>query len=374
MRPTLATRSRSAPTARARSLPPGWVQGLLDAVGEVHAVEDPAAFRDAVLDALPRLLPCAYVSYAELGPDTRLVLTRPAMDPGPARRWARLIEEHARGESVVRGRPVRLSDRRVLSPLGLVAQVAFTLVDTPSCTVLIVLARRDRDFTDQEVELLAHARRHFIQAYRTAQANGHRASVLAALAQGLETQAEGVVVTTPAGEIAYSTPTARARLALDHDATTLPPHLRRQLANADADGAQDHLVVRGHEDRAVPVHVLRPPDDDLRILLLERPGPGPNITDLLARGLTPREAETLARIAGGHPRATVAEAMRISVRTVDKHLQAIYTKLGVRSQAEAVASAWHGAPLHRIPDPPSEDLQVARGVVEYAKGPQGRTF
>lgn len=56
-----------------------------------------------------------------------------------------------------------------------------------------------------------------------------------------------------------------------------------------------------------------------------------------AEKLTPREEEVLRQIAQGARSKEVAETLRISVPTVQTHLQHIYEKLHARSRSEAVA-------------------------------------
>lgn len=55
--------------------------------------------------------------------------------------------------------------------------------------------------------------------------------------------------------------------------------------------------------------------------------------------LTPRECEILALVARGYKREEVAARLSISVSTVGSHINAIYRKLEVRSNIEAVAIA-----------------------------------
>ena len=56
-------------------------------------------------------------------------------------------------------------------------------------------------------------------------------------------------------------------------------------------------------------------------------------------GLTPREVEILRRVAGGATNKQVAEQVRISEKTVGRHLANIYAKLEVSSRTAAVAWA-----------------------------------
>ncbi len=52
--------------------------------------------------------------------------------------------------------------------------------------------------------------------------------------------------------------------------------------------------------------------------------------------LTPREVEVLALVGEGQSNKAIARRLGISAHTVKYHLEAIFTKLGVRSRAEAV--------------------------------------
>ena len=56
-------------------------------------------------------------------------------------------------------------------------------------------------------------------------------------------------------------------------------------------------------------------------------------------GLTAREVEVLRLIADGRSNPGIAEALYISPRTAQTHVQNIFTKLGVGSRAEAVRLA-----------------------------------
>ena len=58
-----------------------------------------------------------------------------------------------------------------------------------------------------------------------------------------------------------------------------------------------------------------------------------------AEPLTPREAEVLRHVVRGESNAEVGLALRISRRTVEKHLEHVYRKLGVAGRYEALASA-----------------------------------
>lgn len=71
--------------------------------------------------------------------------------------------------------------------------------------------------------------------------------------------------------------------------------------------------------------------------LVEKPAASPGAA---TQGeLTPREREILSLVARGYKREEVAGRLDISVSTVGSHINAIYRKLEVRSNIEAVAIA-----------------------------------
>ena len=71
---------------------------------------------------------------------------------------------------------------------------------------------------------------------------------------------------------------------------------------------------------------------------------------------TPREQEVLALLADGHDPAAIASRLVISPRTVASHIQHLLSKLGVHSQAQAVAVAYREG----LVDPPLPEEPARR--------------
>ena len=55
--------------------------------------------------------------------------------------------------------------------------------------------------------------------------------------------------------------------------------------------------------------------------------------------MTAREAEILRLVASGRSSRDIAEALTLSVRTVERHIANVYRKTGVRTRAQATAYA-----------------------------------
>jgi DNA-binding NarL/FixJ family response regulator len=61
-------------------------------------------------------------------------------------------------------------------------------------------------------------------------------------------------------------------------------------------------------------------------------------------GMTEREVEVLRHIAAGESNREIAERLSLSVRTIERHIENLYRKIGARSKAEATAYAFR----HRL--------------------------
>ena len=83
-----------------------------------------------------------------------------------------------------------------------------------------------------------------------------------------------------------------------------------------------------------------------------RPAPvGPAATPSSApAGLSPREVEVLRLLAAGRTSKEIAEALVLSIRTVERHITHIYEKIGARGRADATAFALkHGLSVESGP-------------------------
>jgi DNA-binding CsgD family transcriptional regulator len=71
-----------------------------------------------------------------------------------------------------------------------------------------------------------------------------------------------------------------------------------------------------------------------------RSAPVPDQKTLQDLGLTPAQANVLRLIAAGQSTSDIGVELRISERTVQKHLQGIYHRLGVSDRSGAIHRAW----------------------------------
>ena len=140
------------------------------------------------------------------------------------------------------------------------------------------------------------------------------------LSQSLD---RAVLLADAAGKIVFGT-----RLAMD----LLHKHFPAQDGTLPRELGRDSapLLVRRFAERD---------RNDLQMLILEERGSPPGPSALLRLGLTPREAEVLYWIAQGKSNPDTATILGANVRTVHKHVEHIFQKLGLETRNAAMLAA-----------------------------------
>lgn len=185
-------------------------------------------------------------------------------------------------------------------------------------------------------ELLARIRVHLANARTTSRAR---------LALGLAGRSLAAV--DGAGRLVWCTPQAeglfvRLDPAWTPDAGALPEALAgaaQGLLGAEPApaGASIRANLRGMDIDLAVIESDRPGEVLLRITEVREDG---KIAALQKQGgLTRREAEVLLWVSYGKTNKTVSEILGISPRTVNKHLEQVFRKLGVETRAAATAIA-----------------------------------
>jgi DNA-binding response OmpR family regulator/DNA-binding CsgD family transcriptional regulator len=95
----------------------------------------------------------------------------------------------------------------------------------------------------------------------------------------------------------------------------------------------------GSEGPLVARRFAEPGRNDLVMLVLEERGAPPGPAALMTLGLTAREAEVLYWIAQGKSNPDIATILGASVRTVHKHVEHIFQKLGLETRNAAMLAA-----------------------------------
>lgn len=152
----------------------------------------------------------------------------------------------------------------------------------------------------------------------------------------LDIGGRGVLVVDRQGRVAWRSPKAAAWLpAFVRDADRAVP-----ASWTDGDGSTTEWRLADGDARELRVQYLGPVGLGERMYLLElRPAQAPRLSRIAQAALTPREAEVLSWVAKGKTNKDVGDILGMSPRTVNKHLEHIYEKLGVETRAAAAALA-----------------------------------
>jgi DNA-binding NarL/FixJ family response regulator len=146
------------------------------------------------------------------------------------------------------------------------------------------------------------------------------------------------------GNILWATPQAQ-KLLSDHHGTqaddfVLPPSLLQWLEQAKDKGSsksQAAFLPDNPQLRFYYMGETAPNEFLLRLSKEAGTALPPEFTSEL--GLTTREGEVLAWLSKGKTNRDIAQILGLSPRTVDKHLEQIYAKLGVENRTAAAAIA-----------------------------------
>ncbi len=187
-------------------------------------------------------------------------------------------------------------------------------------------------------ELLARIRVHLANA-RMAQ------SARAAL----DAAGRFLLAVNASGRLLWSTPQASKYLSLafkafDSEGYLLPANAQSWLklrAGDDSGSQPDSVAVEGDQTsmRLSLTYVGRIGSGEILLRLVE--GAFGSDEHILERklSLTRRESEVLVWIARGKSNRDIGEILKLSPRTVNKHLEQVYAKLGVENRASAAALA-----------------------------------
>lgn len=184
-------------------------------------------------------------------------------------------------------------------------------------------------------ELIARIRVHLANAQLTRSAQ-----------RAMDVSGRHLLAADAAGHLRWSTHQAAQLLGGLAPGMKLPPDvcdwLRARRAPKGQHAAAGTIISRGpaSAEPSVEFALIGLLGEDEFLLRVTAQDGGNDITRLQARiKLTRREAEVLLWLARGKSNRDIAQILAISYRTIDKHLEQIYPKLGVETRTAAVALA-----------------------------------
>jgi len=315
---------------------------VLACVDELIGLDDPSQLPMALAGPLHDLIPYDFLVYNEIDTDTGAILT--VSEPSGVESGNAAFEEYAYQHPLIahyqRTRDpsvLRLSDHisqsdfhrlelynDFLRTFGIEHQIVCTVPAVRTVAIGLVLTRERRDFTAAECGLLATLRPHVLRAYRSARRHSEIQRRLHAMHAALAASGHAAIVLDASSQV--ETASANAEEILSAYGCGPPTTLGRQLADGDT------VSVSRNGGRLTITRA------GAALLLDEKFDPF-TPARLRSLGLTSREADVLRSVADGASNKAIAGELGTSLRTVKKHLERIYEKLGVDSRTEAVAIA-----------------------------------
>lgn len=216
----------------------------------------------------------------------------------------------------------------------------------------IITVSRHRDgheFHDRARTMFNVVRPHIRQAMQNALAVSQMKNHLSFTDQAMRLRGQSVLSATLNGHIKFSTPSAQqlfTKYGLDSRPwpNRLPPRIQTWLKYQD-----EHL--HSPADVPAPIRPLIIPsyggalhircfrEQTRYLLVLEEHRRDVLQAKLNHLGLSPRETEVLRWVVGNKTNPEIGTILGISPRTVQKHLERIYVRLGVENRAAAASVA-----------------------------------
>jgi DNA-binding CsgD family transcriptional regulator len=332
---------------------------LASVLPDLYRVDDPAAFPARVVAVLEALIPGTAHGYNDVDAVSgRLISTvEPAADITPE--LVAVLSSHLHEHPVVT-HAAQTADSSVLTISDFINrdtfrrlaiygemyrhiaaedQISFSLVR--GSTIVGIAVNRDRwGFTDRDRQMLSLLRPHIATAHRQLAAlTLARQAGAAAGFEHVEVSWDGTMLDASDGArqlLTAAFPTWRP------SSRTCPPEvlawMRTQASHLESEtlASVQPLVVAWQDGRLI-VRYAPPTAITGPALLLKYQSAGREPDMYRALGLSPREIEVLGLLESGASSAEIASALTVSRHTVNRHLQNVYAKLGVRNRTGALA-------------------------------------
>jgi DNA-binding CsgD family transcriptional regulator len=336
-----------------RTLSARDASALLAFVAELHDAQEPMAFPPRILARLQQLIPSDAVGYSELDPSAQESILQAWYDAdgdheviaGNERAWNGDEQQRQLWWRVRVGHPVcgfrdstgdwtnpyknsdfaTLGEFRRTAYCDVFSDAAYRWLDvglaaTATRTRVFIFTRdRGHDFDERDRLLLELLQPHLADRAQVVALAARGAAALAAVEERGGLEAGNVVLCSASGLIEFGSPSARALL-----------HRYLGLEN----GRVAEAVLRRRDIRHTQahrrLHIRIARTGALRVLVLDE-------RDTRVERLTAREREILGHVALGKDNEAIALELAISSRTVAKHLEHVYRKLGVPNRTAAVA-------------------------------------
>jgi DNA-binding CsgD family transcriptional regulator len=337
---------------------------VLSALEELHSDADPATLPERAVGAAMRMIKCDLVSFDFFSEDPQYEHTAWAnepmlLDPEFMKPFGKFLHQHPTVRYSIgnpNGEAMKITDvvsqaqfertdlfNHVYRGVGVNKQMGLGLMSEGDLTMTYAFTRNRHDFADREKAIISAAAPHFVNAIR----NGF---AFRRISDALQAGGSGVVAIDTRGKLAFASTYARVLLekyfpsnllAADSLPVGLSGWLRAGILrtrSAEYDLPVEPYRAEAPDGSRLTVRLLdnRSNGEDL-LLFEERRAARPD--DFRPFGLTRRECEVLYWITEGKTDPDIAMILEISVRTVEKHVENVYKKLGVATRIAAQTAA-----------------------------------
>lgn len=343
---------------------------------EVYAEPDLEGFGKRVVSVLSRIIPSDLTTYNEydfprltntwVSTPVEGALPNGPGDPGSAEMMARHMSEYPVSDffQVLRerdGRVAKISDfanqrqwhraalyNDVYRAEGMNYSMGASVAHTSLAMAVVLVRSGGTDYSERERLMLGALQPHLAQARENAAAMTRVRRRLSSVQRAMEDLDRGGISLSPEGRVRWCTERTRGWLSgycdppaatdrLPEDLSRWVEHQRVLLSKKDDASLRppEPLVLEAAGKTLTVRLVSDDPEDGGPLLALEERDFSPR--RLKSFGLTRRESEVLRLAAQGKTEGEIAAALYISPRTVSKHLEHAYRKLGVESRRGAAA-------------------------------------
>lgn len=344
---------------------------LSEFLQDLYQLRTHEEFSDHLVAALPMITEGEFTSYNEFYKNGRpgfYKCDQVPYCPDPAHYVAMLTRyvhqhpivmhfQHAKAESAQMFTdfvPMRTFQKTALfnefyRPLKIPYLLSMAVKASSDLTITVSRHQDTREFREKNRTIFNVLRPHLRQALENAMAFTRMQKQLAVMNEVMEEAQQALISVIENERIRFITPYAQRLLKqyglqTRSDSNWLPPRLRdwlthcqRQLDRSDdvPSGLQP-LLIQGASGCLTIRLIVR---GSQYLLILEERGTASVAKDFAAIGLSTRESEILGWVAQGKTNPEISMILGISPRTVQKHLERVYIKLGVENRTAAAAMA-----------------------------------
>ena len=327
---------------------------LLHCIGELHSFRSRQALCLWLLDhALPLLVPSDWLSYNEvdlLKPDNTISILRPESSSFFQRLFSRFKELTYQHPLIIHQMqsanfPVhKISDfltqeayhrlelyQEVYRHMGVEYQIAVTIRLSPSHVVAFALSRKENDYDERDRTILELLRPHLVVAFNNLDLIQNHKAIQDGTELALNELSSATLIVNTQGDILYHTGPGLQWLGTTSPARLPEPimaWLNHRFNNGSGENLRWNSLAGEIQIRAVPTSTS---DRWLLVLSMKNTRPAA-ATSLAIPGLSKRQQEVAHWIREGKTNLEIAAIMGISPRTVQKHIEHIFEKMGVESR------------------------------------------